>query len=234
MINSIGLQNVGLDVFLSEKLPYLRNFQTGIIVNVLGNTVDEYVAIAERMDSEDIEAIELNVSCPNVKQGGISFGVDAPQLRELLKAVRRVVKQKTLIVKLSPNVTDIKVFARTAEDEGADALSMINTITAMAIDIHTRRPRIANVIGGLSGPAIKPVAVRMVWEAYKSVKIPIIGMGGIMSYKDAVEFMLAGSTAVAVGTANFIDPESTIKIIKGIEGYLSDNNINNVMMTLIL
>ncbi len=228
MINSIGLQNLGLDVFLTEKLPYLRNFQTNIVVNVLGNTVNEYREIAERLDAEDIEAIELNVSCPNVKQGGISFGVDELQLRGLLKEVRKVVKEKTLIVKLSPNVTDIKVFAKTAEDEGADAISMINTITAMSIDIHSRKPRIANMIGGLSGPAIKPVAVRMVWEAYKTVKIPIIGMGGIMSYEDAIEFMLAGATAVAVGTANFIDPESTIKIIKGIEGYLRDNTIDNI------
>jgi dihydroorotate dehydrogenase (NAD+) catalytic subunit len=228
MINSIGLQNVGLDVFLAEKLPYLRNFQTNIIVNVLGNSLEEYVEISERLDSEDIHAIELNVSCPNVKHGGISFGVEELGLKTLLEAVRKVVKKKTLIVKLSPNVTDIKLFAKTSEDTGADAISLINTITAMAIDIHTRRPRIANIIGGLSGPAIKPVAIRMVWEAFNTVKIPIIGMGGIMTYEDALEFILAGASAVAVGTANFIDPESTIKIIRGIEKYLSEKKIGNI------
>ncbi|HDO22876.1 MAG TPA: dihydroorotate dehydrogenase, partial [Nitrospirae bacterium] len=228
MINSIGLQNVGLEGFLSEKLPYLRNFRTNIVANVLGNTIDEYIEISERLDSEDIDAIELNVSCPNVKQGGISFGVDFLQLRKLLMAVRSVVKKKTLIVKLSPNVTDIRIFARTAEDEGADAVSMINTVMAMSINVKTRKSRIASMIGGLSGPAIRPVAVRMVWEVHNAVKIPIIGMGGIMTYEDALEFILAGATSVAVGTANFIDPISSLNIINGMREYMSINNVADI------
>ncbi len=228
MINSIGLQNVGLEGFLSEKLPYLRNFRTNIVANVLGNTIDEYIEISERLDSEDIDAIELNVSCPNVKQGGISFGVDFLQLRKLLMAVRSVVKKKTLIVKLSPNVTDIRIFARTAEDEGADAVSMINTVMAMSINVKTRKSRIAGMIGGLSGPAIRPVAVRMVWEVHNAVKIPIIGMGGIMTYEDALEFILAGATSVAVGTANFIDPISSLNIINGMREYMSINNVADI------
>jgi dihydroorotate dehydrogenase (NAD+) catalytic subunit len=228
MINSIGLQNVGLENFLSEKLPYLRNFKTAVIVNVLGNSVEEYVEISGRLDGADIDAIELNVSCPNVKEGGMAFGTDPCNLEGLLKTVRNVVKHKTLIVKLSPNVSDIKVFAKIAEDGGADAVSLINTLTAMAIDIYTRRPRIAKIVGGLSGPAIKPVAVRMVWEVFKTVDIPIIGMGGIMNHEDAIEFILAGATAVAVGTANFIDPKSTVKIIEGLEDYLSCCNFNDI------
>jgi len=228
MINSIGLQNVGLENFLSEKLPYLRNFMTNIIVNVLGNTVEEYVEICGRLDSEPVDAIELNVSCPNVKHGGMSFGMDPVHLRDLLNNVRSAVKDKTLIVKLSPNVSDIRVFAKVAEDCGADAISMINTITAMSIDIRTRKPRIANVIGGLSGPAVKPVAVRMVWEASRSVGIPVIGMGGIMSYEDAIEFMLAGATAVAVGTGNFVDPLCTIRIIDGIAAFMDQENISDI------
>jgi dihydroorotate dehydrogenase (NAD+) catalytic subunit len=228
MINSIGLQNVGLENFLSEKLPYLRNFKTAVIVNVLGNSVEDYVEISGRLDGADIDAIELNVSCPNVKEGGMAFGTDPCNLEGLLKTVRNVVKHKTLIVKLSPNVSDIKVFAKIAEDGGADAVSLINTLTAMSIDIYTRRPRIAKIVGGLSGPAIKPVAVRMVWEVFKTVDIPIIGMGGIMNHEDAIEFILAGATAVAVGTANFIDPKSTVKIIEGLEDYLSCRNFNDI------
>lgn len=228
MINSIGLQNVGLENFLSEKLPYLRNFMTKIIVNVLGNTIEEYVEISNRLDAEQIDAIELNVSCPNVKHGGMSFGMDVKHLDNLLRHVRAAVQNRTLIVKLSPNVSDIRQFAKIAEDNGADAISMINTITAMSIDIQSRKPRIANIIGGLSGPAIKPIAVRMVWEASRAVKIPVIGMGGIMNHEDAIEFMLAGATAVAVGTGNFIDPMCTIKIIDGIAGYMESENINSV------
>ncbi|UCG78794.1 MAG: dihydroorotate dehydrogenase [Nitrospirota bacterium] len=228
MINSIGLQNVGLEAFIREKLSYLRKFRTNIVVNVLGNTVEEYIRICERLDEEEIDAIELNVSCPNVKKGGISFGVDEYQLAGLLKDVRRSVKNKTLIVKLSPNVTDIRVFAKVAEEEGSDAISLINTITAMSIDINTRRPKIANLIGGLSGPAIKPIAVRMVWEAFNAVKIPIIGMGGIMNHEDALEFILAGASAVAIGTANFVDPESTMKVVEGIGSYMADNDIMDV------
>jgi len=228
MLNSIGLQNVGLGAFLAEKLPYLRNFQTSIVVNVLGNSIDEYALISERLDGEDIDAIELNVSCPNVKEGGLSFGVDESALYDLLTEVRKVVKRKTLIVKLSPNVTDIRIFARIAEETGADAVSLINTLTAMSIDIRTRRPKLANVMGGLSGPAVRPVAVRMVWEVYNAVRIPIIGMGGIMNHEDAIEFILAGATAVAVGTANFVDPEATIRIIEGMETYMSENGIQSI------
>lgn len=228
MINSIGLQNVGIDQFLSEKLPYLRNFRTKIIVNVLGNSLEEYAEISGRLDAEDIDAIELNVSCPNVKHGGIAFGTDAGELKNLLKSVKKTVRNKIIIVKLSPNVADIGLFAKIAEDNGADAISLINTITAMAIDVRTRRPKIARITGGLSGPAIKPIAVRMVWEAHQAVGIPVIGMGGIMDHEDAIEFMLAGASAVAVGTANFIDPQSTVRIIDGIKDYLAQEKIQDV------
>jgi len=228
MINSIGLQNVGLENFLSEKLPYLRNFTTKLIVNVLGNTIEEYVEICGRLDAEQIDAIELNVSCPNVKHGGMSFGLDVDHLSELVRNVRGAVRNKTLIVKLSPNVSDISRFAKVSEDNGADAISLINTLTAMSIDIKTRRPRIANVIGGLSGPAVKPVAVRMVWESSRAVKIPVIGMGGILNHEDAIEFMLAGATAVAIGTGNFIDPMCIIKVIDGIADHMRSENIGSV------
>lgn len=228
MMNAIGLQNVGLEIFLREKLPYLRNFMTRIVVNVLGNSMDEYAEICGRLAGEDVDAIELNVSCPNVKQGGMSFGTSACELERLMKAVRKEAEGKTLIVKLSPNVTDIRELARVAEACGADALSLINTITAMAIDIRTRRPRLANVIGGLSGPAIRPIAVRMVWEVFNAVKIPVIGIGGIMGFEDAVEFMLAGATAVQVGTANFINPRSTVAIIEGLRRYLESEKVEDI------
>lgn len=228
MINAIGLQNVGLESFLKEKLPYLRNFRTRIVVNVLGSSIGEYSEICARLAVEDVDAIELNVSCPNVKQGGLSFGTSVCELESLMKAVRKEARDKVLIVKLSPNVTDIRELARVAEACGADALSLINTITAMAIDIRTRRPRLANVIGGLSGPAIRPIAVRMVWEVYNTVKIPVIGIGGIMGFEDAVEFMLAGATAVQVGTANFIDPRSTVSIIDGLNRYLESERVEDI------
>lgn len=228
MMNAIGLQNVGLEAFLKEKLPYLRNFRTRIVVNVLGSTLEEYAEICGRLADTDIDAIELNVSCPNVKQGGLSFGTSVCELDRLMKAVRQRCRDKTLIVKLSPNVTDIRELARVAEAGGADALSLINTVTAMAIDIRTRKPRLANVVGGLSGPAIRPIAVRMVWEVYNAVKLPLIGIGGIMGFEDAVEFILAGATAVQVGTANFIDPRSSVTIIEGLTRYLEGEKIDDV------
>jgi dihydroorotate dehydrogenase (NAD+) catalytic subunit len=228
MLNAIGLQNVGLEDFLKKKLPYLRRFNTPVIVNVLSNTIQGYVKISKALDDSGADGIELNVSCPNVKKGGISFGTDKKTLAKLVSKVRKSVKRAILITKLSPNVSCIQEFSKVAEDSGSDAMSLINTIPAMAIDIETRKPRLANITGGLSGPAIKPVAVRMVWECYNSVKIPIIGMGGIMNASDAIEFMLAGATAVAVGTANFVNPKSTIEVINGIEQYLRRKEINDV------
>jgi dihydroorotate dehydrogenase (NAD+) catalytic subunit len=228
MLNAIGLQNVGLKDFLKKKLPFLRRFNTPVIVNVLANTIQGYECLSRALDDSGADGIELNVSCPNVKKGGISFGTDKKTLARLVSKVRKSVKRAVLITKLSPNVSCIRGFSKVAEDSGSDALSLINTIPAMSIDIETRKPRLANITGGLSGPAIKPVAVRMVWESYNSVKIPIIGMGGIMNSDDAIEFMLAGATAVAVGTANFINPKSTVEVIDGIEQYLRRKEINDV------
>jgi dihydroorotate dehydrogenase (NAD+) catalytic subunit len=228
MLNAIGLQNVGLREFLKKKLPYLKRFDIPVIVNVLANTVQGYVRLSKALDDSGVEAIELNVSCPNVQKGGISFGTDKKTLAKLLLKVRQSVKKAVLITKLSPNVSSIQEFSKIAEDSGSDALSLINTIPAMAIDIQTRKPRLANITGGLSGPAIKPVAVRLVWESYNAVKIPIIGMGGIMNAEDAIEFMLAGATAVAVGTAHFVNPGVTIEIIEGIEQYLKRKELNDV------
>jgi len=228
MLNSIGLQNVGLKRFLKEKLPYLKKFDTPLIVNILANTIHGYVRLSKALDDAGVDGIELNVSCPNVKKGGISFGTDKKTLARLISKVRQTVKSAVLITKLSPNVSNIQELSKIAEDSGSDAVSLINTIPAMAIDIETRKPRLANITGGLSGPAIKPVAVRMVWESYNTVKIPIIGMGGIMNSDDAIEFMLAGATAVAVGTANFVNPKATVTIIEGIEEYLRRKSIKDV------
>ena len=228
MLNAIGLQNVGLKNFLKEKLPFLRKFDTMVIVNILGNTVREYVRLSEALDNAGVDGIELNVSCPNVKKAGMIFGTDKKTLARLVSKVRQSVKRAVLITKLSPSVSSIQEFSKIAEDSGSDAVSLINTIPGMAVDIETGRPKLANITGGLSGPAIKPIAVRMVWEAYNTVKIPIIGVGGIMSAEDAVEFMLAGATAVAVGTANFVNPKATITIIEGIENYLIRKGINDV------
>jgi dihydroorotate dehydrogenase (NAD+) catalytic subunit len=228
ILNAIGLQNVGLKDFLKKKLPYLRRFSTPVIVNVLANTIQGYVRLSTALDDSGVDGIELNVSCPNVKKGGISFGTDKKTLAKLVSKVRQSVKGSVLITKLSPNVSNIQEFSKIAEDSGSDALSLINTIPAMAIDIETRKPRLANITGGLSGPAIKPIAIRMVWESYNTVKIPIIGMGGIMDADDAIEFMLAGASTVAVGTANFINPKATIEIIDGIEQYLRRKGINDV------
>ena len=210
MLNAIGLQNVGVDGFIDKKLPYLRDFDVPVIVNICGEQVEEYLEVTEKLDAADgVAAIELNISCPNLHCGGMSFGVDPKLTEELVKGVRAKTTLP-LLVKLSPNVTDITVIARAAEGAGADGLSVINTALGMAIDINTRRPQLANITGGLSGPAIKPIALRMVWQVYNAVNIPIIGMGGIMTGDDAIEFYIAGAAAVAVGTANFINPRASL------------------------
>ncbi|TNF52336.1 dihydroorotate dehydrogenase [bacterium] len=227
MLNSIGLQNIGVECFIEKKLPYLKQFETKIIVNILGNSVKEYLDLSEKLQDAGVDAIELNVSCPNVKRGGIIFGTDKKALEELIRQVRKRI-HIPLITKLSPNVADIKEFAIIAESAGSDALALINTITAMAIDIKTRKPKLANIIGGLSGPAVKPVAVRMVWECRQATTIPIIGMGGIMAADDALEFILAGASAVAVGTANFVNPKATQDIIDGIKSFMVDHDIHNI------
>ena len=228
MLNAIGLQNVGVDNFIEKKLPYLRNFEIPVIVNICGERLEEYEEITEKLDATDgVAAIELNISCPNLHCGGMSFGVDSKLTHQLVNAVR----EKTalpLLVKLSPNVTDITVIASAAADAGADGLSVINTLLGMAIDIKTRRPMLENVTGGLSGPAIKPIAIRMVWQIYNTVKIPIIGMGGIMTRDDAIEFFIAGASAVAVGTAHFVNPRTPLDIIDGIREYLEQNGITSI------
>ena len=228
MLNAIGLQNIGLKRFLKEKLPYLRQFDTKIIVNILGNTIHEYVRLTKELDDAGVDAIELNVSCPNVKKGGIIFGTDKRALSRLVSKVKQSAGKTLLITKLSPNVSDITEFAIAAEESGSDALSLINTLRGMAIDIETRRPKLANITGGLSGPAIKPIALRMVWESSQSVRIPVIGIGGIINAQDAIEFMLAGATAIQVGTGNFINPMATIEIIHGIRSYSEEKNIDNI------
>jgi dihydroorotate dehydrogenase (NAD+) catalytic subunit len=228
MLNAIGLQNVGLKNFLKEKLPYLRKFDTSIIVNILGNSVREYVRLAQSLEEAGVDGIELNVSCPNVKKGGMAFGMDRKLLSGLIARVRSAVKNTTVITKLSPNVSNIPEFAKAAEDAGSDVISLINTIPGMAIDINTRKPKLANITGGLSGPAIKPIALRMVWEASGAVKIPVIGIGGITNAEDAIEFMLAGAAAVQVGTGNFLNPKTTTDIIDGLQAYLKRNAIHDI------
>lgn len=228
MLNAIGLQNIGIEAFINEKLPFLKKFDTTVIVNFFGDTIEEYVEAAERLSSvEGIHALEMNISCPNRQAGWSLFGTDPGMTRDVVSAVRKAT-DLTLIVKLSPNVTDIAYMAKTVEDAGADALSLINTLTGMAVDLVTKRPRLANVTGGLSGPAIKPIALRMVWECYRKVRIPIIGMGGIVTAEDALEFILCGASAVAVGTGNFINPRSAMDILEGIRSYLSSNNEKSV------
>ena len=228
MLNAVGLQNKGVEYFCSEIYPSIKDIDTHMIVNVSGSTVEDYMATAERIAELDkIPAIELNSSCPNVKEGGMAFGVTCAGAAEVVRAVRKVYP-KTLIVKLSPNVTDITEIARAVEAEGADSISMINTLLGMAIDVKSRKPILSTVTGGLSGPAVKPVALRMVWQTAKVVSIPIIGMGGISSCEDAIEFLLAGASAVQVGTYNFVDPTITTKIASGIEDYLVQNNMTDV------
>ena len=228
MLNAVGLQNKGVEYFCSEIYPSIKDIDTHMIVNVSGSTVEDYMATAERIAELDkIPAIELNISCPNVKEGGMAFGVTCAGAAEVVRAVRKVYP-KTLIVKLSPNVTDITEIARAVEAEGADSISMINTLLGLAIDVKSRQPILSTVTGGLSGPAVKPVALRMVWQTAKVVSIPIIGMGGISSCEDAIEFLLAGASAVQVGTYNFVDPTITTKIASGIEDYLVQNNMTDV------
>ncbi len=228
MLNAVGLQNKGVDYFIHEIYPRIKDIDTNIIVNVSGSSIEDYVQAAGLINELDkIPAIELNISCPNVKQGGMAFGVSAKGASEVVKAVRAVYK-KTLIVKLSPNVTDIVEIAQAVEDAGADSVSLINTLLGMAIDAETRRPLLSTVTGGLSGAAVKPVALRMVWQVANKIKIPVIGLGGIMNWKDAVEFILAGATAVQIGTANFIDPAVTMKVTDGINEYLDRHQFSSV------
>ena len=229
LINAIGLENIGATAFIKNVLPELRKFNTVIIANFWGKTADEYREVAEILDSSSIDMLEMNVSCPNIKEGGISFGTDLKQLESVVTLVKKNIREKPLIVKLSPNVGNIADFAKAAEDAGADCISAINTFLAMSIDIYNFKPRIANVTGGLSGPAIKPIAVRMVYEIYKRIKIPLIGMGGIMNYIDALEFILAGSRGIQIGTANFVEPKTAINIINGLTDYLNNKNIKNIM-----
>jgi len=228
MLNAIGLENVGVEAFVLEKLPFLRSIGTPVIANIYGKKEDEYAQLAERLDdAEGVAGIEINISCPNVKVGGIAFGVDPESAASVVRDVRKRTRLP-VIVKLSPNVTDIVEIALRAQDEGADILSLINTITGMAIDIERRRPMLANITGGLSGPAIRPVAVRMVWQVARAASIPVIGIGGVTTAADAIEFMLAGASAVQVGTANFVNPRATTDIIDGIEDYLNHHRIARV------
>jgi dihydroorotate dehydrogenase (NAD+) catalytic subunit len=228
MLNSVGLQNKGIDYFEKVIYPRILNYDTNIIVNINGSYIEDYIALAERINKlEKIPAIELNISCPNVKMGGMAFGTNLGSAREVTREVRSVYSKK-LIVKLSPNVTNIIDFARVVEEEGADSVSLINTLLGMAVDITGMRPALSTLTGGLSGPAIKPIAVRMVWQVANALKIPVIGMGGIMTAGDALEFILAGASAIQVGTASFIDPRSSINILKGIENYLAEKGYSDI------
>ena len=228
MLNAIGLENVGVDRFITEKMPYLLGIDTPVIVNILGDTIDEYKHITQRLSAvPGVSALEVNISCPNVKKGGVAFGSDP----DMAASVTRVVKENTdlpVIVKLSPNVTDITQIAQAVEQAGADAVSLINTLIGMAINLKTKRPRLANIIGGLSGPAIKPVALRLVYQVARSVSIPVIGIGGIESAEDALEFMLAGATAVQIGTANFINPRASEEVVEGITDYVIREKLHSV------
>ena len=228
MLNAVGLQNKGVDYFIEHIYPTISNYDTAVIVNVSGSQIEDYITTAERLNAlPHIPAIELNISCPNVREGGMAFGVTCAGASSVVRAVRAVY-DKTLIVKLSPNVTDITEIARAVEAEGADAISMINTLLGMAIDAEKRRPILSTITGGLSGPAVKPVALRMVWQTAQVVNVPIIGMGGIATATDAIEFLLAGATAIEVGTYNFVDPTATIQIIEGIENYMLRHGFSNI------
>lgn len=227
MINAIGLQNPGMDVFVQRDIPFLKKYDTRIIVNVCGKTQEDYIDAVEKLGGQPVDMLEINISCPNVKEGGIAFGQNPKAIEEITNAVKKVAKQP-VIMKLSPNVTDITEMARAAEAGGADALSLINTLTGMKIDVNRRTFAVANKTGGLSGPAIKPVAVRMVYQVANAVKLPIIGMGGIANAEDALEFILAGATAVSVGTANFHNPYTTIEVIEGIEKYMEKYGVKDI------
>jgi dihydroorotate dehydrogenase (NAD+) catalytic subunit len=228
LLNAIGLENIGIEAFLRDKLPFLRTVQCAVVINVYGKTPESYADVAACCEgAEGIDALEINISCPNVRAGGVSFGVDPQAAAEVIHAVREKTA-RTLIAKLSPNVTDIVSIAEAVVEAGADAVSLINTITGMAVDIRTRRPRLGNITGGLSGPAVKPVALRMVWQVANALKVPVIGIGGIATWEDAVEFMLAGATAVEVGTANFTNPRATMEIIEGIRSFFRQEGIGAV------
>ncbi|OGR00246.1 MAG: dihydroorotate dehydrogenase B catalytic subunit [Deltaproteobacteria bacterium RIFOXYD12_FULL_50_9] len=237
MLNAIGLENVGLKRFIAEKMPFLRDCGTQVLANILGDSVEEYCILAERLSEIDgLAGLEVNISCPNVKMGGVAFGTNPQMAYELIAALRGR-SHLPLIVKLSPNVTDITKIAQAVADAGCDAVSLINTLLGMAIDIRSRRPRLANIVGGLSGPAIKPVALRMVWQVAKAVKIPVIGIGGISSAEDAIEFLLAGATAIQVGTANFVNPQVSVEIVAGISQYLQESgeaNVRNIIGSLVI
>jgi dihydroorotate dehydrogenase (NAD+) catalytic subunit len=228
MLNAIGLQGIGVHRFISEKLPELRRRRAIVFVNICGTTIDEYVELARILsDADGVHAIELNISCPNIKEGGITFGCSLPGTHNVVSAVRKVTSLP-VIPKLTPNVTDVASFARAAEEAGADAISLVNTFLAMAIDVETRRPKLTNIVGGLSGPAIRPIAVRMVYECGQAVKVPIIGMGGIANPEDVLEFMIAGATAVQVGTANFVDPFIWTRLLEGLRGYMDRHGIKQL------
>lgn len=229
MLNSIGLQNVGVERFIKEKLPFLKNVDTKVIVNIFGNSIEEYVEVARRLEGvEGVSALEMNISCPNVKEGCMLFGTDTVRTYRVVKSVREVTKLP-LIVKLSPNVTDIVSIAKAAVDGGADIISLINCVSGMAVDIKTRRPVLGFIVGGLSGPAIKPVALRMVWEVYNArLGVPIVGIGGITTALDAIEFMIVGASAIQIGTANLIDPFASIKVIEGLKSYCIEQGIRNI------
>ena len=231
MLNSIGLQGVGLEVLINEKLAYLNKINTPIIININGNTMEEYIELARRLEEVSIDmkiaALEINISCPNVKRGGMAWGTDPRLTYQIVNNIRKVTTLP-LIAKLSPNVTNIKTIAQAAEEGGADSLSLINTLVGVVVDIHSQKPKLANVSGGLSGPAIKPIALWMVWQVFQTVDIPIIGIGGIVKAEDALEFIIVGARAIEVGTANFMNPHVTIEIIEGIEKYLIEKNIKNI------
>ena len=231
MLNAIGLQNVGVEILIKEKLPYLQKFDTPVIINISGDTIEEYIELARRLGEVSkemgITGLEVNISCPNVKNGGMTWGTNAKATYKIVNSIRKVTTLP-LIVKLTPNVTDIKIIAQAAEEAGADALSLINTLMGMAVDIDSRKPKLTNISGGLSGPAVKPVALWLVWQVFQTVNIPIIGIGGIIKVEDALEFIIAGARAIEIGTANFINPNITIEIIEGIKKYLIKNNIKNV------
>ena len=228
MLNAVGLQNKGIDYFINTIYPKIKKYNTQIVPNVNGSVVEDYIAVTEKLNEiEGLNAIELNISCPNVKEGGMAFGVSCPSAVRVTEAIRKA-WDKTLIVKLSPNVTDITEIAKGVEGAGADAVSLVNTFLGMAINAKTRKPVLSTITGGLSGPAIKPIALRMVWQVFQAVKIPVIGMGGIMNATDAIEFILAGSRSIQIGTANFIDPQVAVKVVKGIEEYCEEQGVNDI------
>lgn len=227
MLNSVGLQNPGVDYFIENDIPFLRQFDIKIIVNVCGHSIEEYTNVVKKLQGRDVDLLELNISCPNVSEGGMAFGTDPVMVERVVKEVKKAA-DKPLIVKLSPNVTDITEIARAAVSGGADALSLINTLTGMKIDIYKRQPVLYRKVGGMSGPAVKPVAVRMVYQVCKAVDVPVIGMGGISNWEDAIEFIMAGATGISIGTANFVNPGATVETVEGIEEYMRKYNINDL------